>query len=101
MKVVRYFHIRPEDEMKGGACVKVVGDTQFPGQVDVQYSLCSHKDAYIKKTGRSLADKAPLKVVSLRYLPNELWNIAENKAKIDDVAPIDFCFAIRYFLPKD
>lgn len=100
MKVTRYFHIRPEDEMKGGACVKVVGDTQFPGQVDVQYSLCSHKDAYVKKTGRSLADKAPLKVVSLRYLNNELARVA---SKIGRDMPTSeyYCFAIRYFLPKD
>ena len=98
-KVVRYFHLRPFMEMKGGATVKVSGDTDFPTQVDVQYVLCSRKDAYVKKTGRSLADKAPVKIVPLRYLPNELERICEKAGKKHMAE--SFYFAMRYFLPKD
>ena len=99
MKVVRYFHLRPFMEMKGGATVKVVGDTDNPAQVDVQFVKCSRKDAFCKKTGRSFADKAPLKVVPLRYLPNELERIGA-KVGVDNLAA-DYFFACRYFLPKE
>lgn len=98
-KVVRYFHLRPFMEMKGGATVKVTGDTENPAQVDVQWTKCSRKDMFCKKTGRSFADKAPLKVVPLRYLPNELERISNKVGVINAVA--DYFFACRYFLPKE
>ena len=92
----RYFHIRTGT--KGGATVKVSSVEGMLGQVDVQYVLCSKKDNYVKKTGRSLAENAPIKVVPLRYLPQELSRIgAKAKARY---AP-DWTFAIKYFLPKE
>jgi hypothetical protein len=95
-KVVRYFHIRTGT--KGGATVCVKGDTDFPSQVDVQYSLCSRKDNFIKAMGRSLAEKAPTKIVPLRYLPQELQRVADKaKSRLRG----DFTYAIKYFLPKE
>ena len=95
-KVTRYFHIRTGT--KGGATVCVIGDTTNPAQVNVQYSLCSKKDTFEKKTGRSFAEKAPIKVVALRYLPQELQRIADKaKSRLRG----DFTYAIKYFLPKE
>ena len=96
MKVVRYFHLRPVLSHKGGVCVKVVGDTEQVGQVDLQYSKCSNKDAYVKKTGRSLADAAPVKIVPLRYLAKELEHLG---GPFIGYTP-DFSFTLKYFLPK-
>lgn len=96
MKVIRYFHIRTGT--KGGATVCVSGDTAFPTQVDVQYALCSRKDNYVKKIGRSQAEKAPVKVVPLRYLPQELGRI---QAKARSRLVQDNTYAIKYFLPKE
>ena len=101
MKVVRYFHLRPFMEMKGGATVKVTGDTENPAQVDVQWTKCSRKDMFCKKTGRSFADKAPLKVVPLRYLPNELARIEDKANGVVGNEPANYFFACRYFLPKE
>lgn len=106
-QVIRYFHIRNPKWMdathKGGVTVRVVGDTEQVGQVDVQYAECSRKDNFCKATGRSLAEKAPVKVVPLRFLPQEMARIAE-KAK--DARRLiaynsDFTFSMKYFLPKE
>lgn len=97
-KVVRYFHLR--NGTKGGATVKVTGDTNLIGQVDVQYVKCSNKDNYCKKIGRELADKAPIKVVGLRYLPHELARLAS--AHTDYHYPHGmYEFSRGYFLPKE
>ena len=96
MSIVRYFHIRTGT--KGGATVKVVGDDNTLGLVEVQYALCSKKDQFVKATGRSCAEKAPIKVVPLRYLPQELGRIAA-KAKARLLS--DYTFSIKYFLPKE
>lgn len=106
MKVVRYFHIRnPQflDVCKGGATVRVSGDTELVGQVDVQYAECSSKDNFCKKTGRDLAEKAPIKVVPLRYLPKELDRIGERALKHKRLrAYMDsYEYATKYFLPKE
>lgn len=95
-KVVRYFHVRKGT--KGGATIKVTGDTEVLGQVDVQYALCSRKDQFVKAVGRAEAEKAPIKVVPLRYLPQELGRI-EQRAKAAFRA--DYSFAVKYFLPKE
>ena len=95
-QVVRYFHIRRGT--KGGACVKVTGDTGIVGQVDVQVAQCSKKDNYVKAIGRAEAAKAPTKVVPLRYLPQELGRI---QAKSGSRLATDYTFAVRYFLPKE
>ena len=79
MNVIRYFHLRNGD--RGGATVRVVGDTERVGQVDVQVVFVSKKDAYCKRTGRIEAEKKPVKVLPLRYLPQELARIA-NKANL-------------------
>ena len=103
-KVVRYFHIRPTGGVKGkfnGATVQVVGDTEMPAQVDVQVTFCSRKDMYCKKSGRVTADKAPIKIVALRYLPNELARIEEAVYGSELDTANDFLFAMRYFLPKE
>jgi NADH:ubiquinone oxidoreductase subunit D len=104
MKVVRFFHIRPAAGIKGkfnGATVLVVGDTEYPQQVDVQVATCSRKDMYCKKVGRTLAMKAPLKIVPLRYLSNELARIENGVYGYELDNTSDFLFAIRYFLPKE
>lgn len=107
-KIERFFHLRNPAWMdsghKGGITVRVVGDTNLIGQVDVQVAECSRKDSFCKRTGRSLAEKAPIKVVALRFLPAELGRIATKAVKnkrlrADAVA--DYTFAIKYFLPKE
>lgn len=106
MQVVRYFHIRPlysaSHIRRNGATVKVTGDTRDPAQVDVQVVYCSRKDMYCKKTGRSLADVAPTKVVMLRNLPLELSRIQEKLYPVGAFFnTITWMFAMRYFLPKE
>ena len=95
-KTSRYFHIRTGT--KGGATVKVVGDDKDVGNVQVQYALCSKKDQFVKATGRSCAEAAPIKVVPLRYLPQELGRIA---AKAKARMAVDYTYAIKYYLPKE
>lgn len=104
MKVVRYFHIRPAAGVKGkfnGATVQVVGDTDLPAQVDVQVTFCSRKDMFCRRTGRDVVQSAPLKIVALRYLPNELARIEEAVYGYELDNANDWLFAIRYFLPKE
>ncbi len=102
MNVTRYFHIRTGD--RGGATVKVSGDTERVGQVDVQVVFVSKKDAYCKRTGRLEVEKKPVKVVPLRFLPQELHRI---RAKADNFdaygydSSASWNFAVRYFLPKE
>lgn len=94
-QVVRYFHIRAYG-CKGGATVKVVGDTTTTS-VEVQFSRCSKHDNFCKKTGRSFADKAPVKVIPLRFLPREIEEIARNQVGLI----YNYDFSIKYFLPKE
>ena len=107
MKVERFFHIRNPNWMdsasKGGVTIRVTGDTELVGQVDVQHAECSKNDAFCKKTGRELATAAPIKVVPLRFLPQELNRIglrAVKRKRLEAFAS-DFTFAIKYFLPKE
>ena len=101
--VSRYFHIRPVNFKKkyNGATVKVTGDLDYPGQVDVQVVFCSNKDLYCKKTGRDLVDVAKIKIVPLRYLPSELARIEDGVVGVELENKMDFLFALRYFLPKE
>jgi hypothetical protein len=127
-RVERFFHIRT-GSTHGGATVRVVGDTEIVGQVDVQVAFChsgggtkpverfSKKtggiqvsevpfkgDPFCKKEGRSRAAASPMKVVPLRYLPAELGRIeakALKMAKRSWAIGNDFTFAIKYFLPKE
>lgn len=113
MQVVRYFHIYPEfsrktfsksltqRHKKRGCTIKVTGDTEHIGQVDVQVAFCSKKDEFCKRVGRAEADKAPVKVVALRYLPNELAKIEEMVYGYALENKSDFLYALRYFLPKE
>lgn len=104
MIVKRYFHIRPTAGSKGkfnGATVLVIGDTEMPAQVDVQVVFCSRKDMYCKKIGRDRANKAALKIVPLRYLPNELARIEDNVYGFELDNANDYLFSMRYFLPKE
>lgn len=104
MIVKRYFHIRPQAGVKAkfnGATVLVVGDTEMPAQVDLQVAFCSRKDMFCKKIGRDLSNKSPLKIVPLRYLPNELARIEDNVHGYELDNANDFLFALRYFLPKE
>lgn len=108
-QVIRFFHLRDPSWMdtthKGGATVRVVGDPERVGQVDVQFVQCSRKDPFCKKTGRSFAEAAPIKVVPLRYLPNELARIHntafQNKRLRHTANANDYEFAMKYFLPKE
>jgi hypothetical protein len=102
MQVTRYFHLRPFGHMSGGACVQVTANTEHVGQVDVQVAKCSKKDSYVKKIGRTEASIAPIKVVPLRYLPQELGRIWESNARLfKGEPPTDFTFSLKYFLPKE
>lgn len=97
-QTVRFFHIRRYSEAThGGATAKVVGDFTKDLSVEVQVTHCSKKDSFCKRIGREEAAKQPVKVVPLRYLPQELARIA---AKVDS-QPRDFTFAIKYFLPRE
>jgi hypothetical protein len=123
MKIERFFHIRPNMN-NGGATVRVVGDTDKVGQVDVQVAFChthtkpiytpdgkvalpDRGDPYCRKTGRETASKAPVKIVPLRYLPKELervWAEAYKKqAGHEYPCPITghYDFSVKYFLPKE
>src|SRR5689334_3030957 len=107
MRVERFFHIRP-DLNNGGATVRVVGNTEQVGQVDVQVAYChSHTtenrgDPYCKATGRDYATKSPMKIVPLRYLPRELERIQAVVARRTGGFVInDFNFSMKYFLPKE
>jgi hypothetical protein len=114
-KVERFFHLRP-DMNNGGACVRVTGDTEMVGQVDVQVAFChTHSrhekrmgrpgggDPYSRKLGRTYASVAKVKVVPLRYLPAELGRIAEEAARRSNTPFLgaDYSFAVKYFLPKE
>lgn len=103
-QVTRFFHIRPYGKSgRGGATVKVTGDTERVGQVDVQAAFCSKKDMFCKRIGREEAAKGPTKVVPLRYLPQELGRIQLEMAKKTKL-PFelhDFTYGVRYFLPKE
>jgi hypothetical protein len=100
MQVIRYFHLRSYHEEKGGATVKVTGNTEQVGQVDVQFTPVSKKDNYCRNTGRIMASKAPVKVLPLRYLPKELARIAEaNDSPSWHHGSFDF--STKYFLPKE
>lgn len=101
-KVTRFFHIRPQGSTHGGATVQVTADTNIVGQVDVQVAQCSKKDQFVKHTGRTEAGKAPVKIVPLRYLPQELGRVwATHACREKSESPLDFTFAIKYFLPKE
>lgn len=103
MQVERFFHIR-RYHPNGGATVRVTGDTDFPTQVSVQVAICSRKDPYCKKVGRELAASRTPKVIPLRYLPQELGRIAIQAAKVAHdpvIRPVDYTYAVRYFLPKE
>lgn len=107
MKIERFFHVRT-GTTRGGATVRVVGDTDTVGTVEVQTVFCSKKDPYCKKVGRELSTAEPIKVVPLRYLAAELARVQEQVHKkvktpnggIYAWTP-DYTFAIKYFLPKE
>lgn len=96
-QIERFFHLRQGP--KGGATVRVVGDTDVVGHVFVQFARCSKKDAFCKATGRSLAVNKPAEYVALRYLPAALERIA--KKEVGTQHPHDYSFAVKYFLPKE
>ncbi len=96
-QVIRYFHLRPQIGLRGGATIRVAGDTERVGQVDIQIAICSRKDAFVKAVGRYVADYAPVKVVALRYLPREMEAVATQVLGY----PVGFDFAIKYFLSKE
>jgi hypothetical protein len=99
-KVVRYFHIRLSKQ-NGGATVMVTGDPSEVGHVAVQVAKCSKKDMFCKRTGREEAAKQPVKLLPLRYLPNELGRVYEaNSDSSMKMFKPDFTFSTRYFLPK-
>ena len=102
-KVVRFFHIRGFGTTHGGATVQVTGDTELLGQVDVQVARCSKRDQFVKKTGRAEAAKAPIKVVPLRYLAQELGRINTDVVRKcgKGAMGVDYTFALKYFLPKE
>lgn len=102
MKVERFFHIRTEYQF-GGATIRVTGDTDHVGQVEIQSTICSRNDPFCKKTGRETALKAPVKIVPLRYLPQELARIEDkmrDQTRLSAVA-LDYTYSLRYFLPKE
>lgn len=103
MRVERFFHIRDMFSPKGGATVRVVGDTEQCGQVDVQVVECSAHDNYSRKEGRSRVVAKPLKVVPLRKLPAELQSIALKAEKHGRIgyAQANFDYSVKYFLPKE
>jgi hypothetical protein len=115
-RVERFFHIRRGDSTDGGATVRVVGNTEQVGQVDVQVAFCHsitgkdqdgkpNGDPYCKRVGREKATAGPIKVIALRYLPAELARIGKLVDKrahcLSNASCNDYTFAIKYFLPKE
>lgn len=102
MKVERFFHIRGFYPY-GGATVRVTGDTDHPGQVEVQHAVCSKKDMYCKRTGRELALSRTPRVIPLRSLPKEIADITRKAEQINHgyLQTRDYNFALRYFLPRE
>lgn len=103
--IERFFHIRGRGP-KGGATVRVVGNDERVGQVDVQVVECSRMDNFNKAKGRELAAHKPIKVVPLRYLPHELARIEDRLVAHKRIRPVsefahDYTFAVKYFLPKE
>ncbi len=106
MQVERFFHIRPMDESVkrkfNGCTVLVRGDTDYVGQVELQTSFCSRKDPFCRRDGRIMAIKNnKVKIVALRYLPNELARIEDQIHGYELDNANDFLFSMRYFLPKE
>lgn len=104
MKIQRYFHIRAEHATRrkyNAATVLVTGNTECPDQVDVQVVVCSKRDLFCKKEGRSMVGAMPIKVVMLRYLPRELAHIEEHVYGYELENKNDFLYSIPYFLPKE
>lgn len=102
MKVERFFHLRT-DYQSGGATVRVVGDTDRVGQVDLQFTICSRNDPFCRKIGRAEALKAIPKIIPLRYLPQELARIEDkmrDQTRLSAPAT-DYTYALRYFLSKE
>jgi hypothetical protein len=104
-QVVRYFHIRnfnPNAKRSkfNAATVRVEGNLNYVGQVDVQVAYCSKEDQFSRAKGREVANKATPKVMTLYNLPLELAKIDE--LVMGEECPKDFyAFGIRYFLPKE
>jgi hypothetical protein len=110
-RIERFFHLRTFGTT-GGATVRVVGNTDIVGQVDVQVAFChsgppnKKGDPYCRKTGRDTASAQPIKVVTLRYLPKELERIQaevfrRSYGRAHAIPQQDFSFAVKYFLPKE
>lgn len=100
MNVERYFHIRTGD--RGGATVRVCGDTEHVGHVKVQVAFCRSNEQFVKKLGRQVALSAPEQIVPLRFLPGSLAMVSEKamrRAGKWNLLP-DYTFALKYFLPK-
>jgi hypothetical protein len=119
MQVERFFHVRRGNSTNGGATVRVVGDTERIGQVDVQVAYChplrfkagkvvNPEDMFCKDVGRITATAKAFKVVPLRYLPAEMARIAvevDRRAGTptdgDWAQNKDWSFTLKYFLPKE
>lgn len=113
MNVTRFFHIHPDFARKSktrtfaqkhkyrGATIRVSGNTERVGQVDVQVTFCSKQDEFCKRVGRGHVVHAPIKVVPLRYLPREISRIEAEVYGYEVDNANDFLYAIPYFLPKE
>jgi hypothetical protein len=122
MRVERYFHIRPPHPLepflqgerfvpdtKGGATVRVVGDTDSD-KVQVQFTLCSVKDPFCRATGRKFASSKPILTMSLKALPDLLDGVAKdvvrnlkvprNQRANHPLSNMDWSFSTKYFVAK-
>jgi hypothetical protein len=114
MRVETFHHLRT-GKTTGGATVRVVGDTEIVGQVEVQVAFCHggggtkdgkkfKGDPYCKKIGRDNAAKTIPKIIPLRFLPSflsEMQSKANALSKREWREVPDFSFSIRRFLPKE
>lgn len=101
--VERYFHIRDHGRLKGGATVRVVGDTNSD-KVSVQFTLCSNKDNFSRQIGRGQAMMKLKHRILLSELPEFLGKIHEHAfvTGLTCTIPesVDYSYATKYFTPK-
>jgi hypothetical protein len=109
MKIERILHLRVRQHrndtpnMKGGATVLLIGDTDTP-YVTIKLAFCNPVDVFCKKLGREYAEKTDGETIPLRSLPGVLGGIHDevmHRAHVKSLFRVNYDTKIRDFLPKD
>lgn len=86
MRVERYFYIRAPGTTKGGATIRVVGDTN-EDEVAVQVTHCSQNTAFSRKEGRKYAEEKEHHRMPLADLPKKMMRTAHRVIKLCKTIP--------------